>query len=218
MVPFLAIFAAVAVIGGISYAVWYFDKKRTDAMRAVAQTMGWTFHEEAERDPETRFGALPLFERGHSRKAKRIMTGELAGAPAVVMDYQFTIGSGKSQQTHAQTVAIFPTHGAALPDFELAPENLFHKLGQVFGYQDIDFDQFPEFSKRYLLRGEDESAVRTAFNQTVLAFLEQNAGWTVQSRGQPVCVFRAMNRSKPEEVPAFLADALRIASALGGKA
>jgi len=40
-----------------------------------------------------------------------------------------------------------------LPFFELKPENTFHKIGQVFGYQDIDFEAFPNFSKGYLLRG-----------------------------------------------------------------
>jgi hypothetical protein len=143
------------------------------------------------------------------------MRGSLAGRPAMLMDYQFTTGSGENQTTHRQTVALFPDAGRGLPDFELAPENIFHKIGAVFGYQDIDFESSEEFSKRYLLRGREEDRVRAAFSADALAFFAQAPGWTVQLREGRVAVYRAGRRCRPEEAPSFLAEALRIASLFG---
>src|SRR2546422_3151571 len=47
-----------------------------------------------------------------------------------------------------------------LPTFMLTPEDLRAKLAVLFGGQDVDFDDSPEFSRRYRLRGTDEDAVR----------------------------------------------------------
>jgi hypothetical protein len=212
----LIVAGAVAVVGGLIYLGWKLDNKRTDAFRVAAATMGFAFEDRVD-DPAHRWGELPLFNRGHSRKARRVCAGELAGAPAMVMDFQYTISSGKNSHTHHQTVALFPEAGRDLPDFELAPEHFLHRLGQVFGYQDIDFEQFPEFSRRYLLRGADEEGIRRVFTPTVLGALEQNPGWSVQARDGTLCAFRAGRRCKPEELPVFLAEALRIVSALGVK-
>jgi hypothetical protein len=60
-------------------------------------------------------------------------------------------------------VISFQSSLLSLPEFELRSENMFHKIGKAFGCQDINFESHPEFSKRYLLRGADEEAVRTFF-------------------------------------------------------
>ncbi len=74
-----------------------------------------------------------------------------------------------------------------LPNFTLRPENLFHKIGQVFGYQDIDFDSHPEFSKRYLLKGENESEVRSTFSADTLAFYESDQKLSTEDAGRRAC-------------------------------
>jgi hypothetical protein len=159
-------------------------------------------------------GTLPLFTRGHSQRAQCVMTGEIAGMPVVLTDFQYVTGSGKNRRAHTQTVAVFTEAGRGLPDFELRPEHVFHKIGQVFGYQDIDFEGQEEFSKRYLLRGSDEAGVRAAFGTQALAFLTGQPGWSVQTREGRLAVFREGKRAKPPTMPAFLAEALRVAGAI----
>lgn len=203
--------AGVAALAGIViYAAWRMDKKRTEAMRQAALALGFTF---AERDDAVLAHGFPAFDRGHSRRAKNVMTGQTGGRPVTLLDHQYTIRSGKNSTTHRQTVAVFENLGG-LPDFSLEPENVFHKIATALGYQDIDFDEHPEFSRHYLLRGADEAAIRAVFNADLLAFLSQEHGWTVQSVGGAVAVLRASKRCDPGQAPAFLADCLRIASKL----
>lgn len=200
-----------ALIGGVIYVAHRLEKKRTEALRAVATTMGFSF---VDKPDAVEGPAFPLFERGHGRQARNLMTGRLADRPAALLDYTYVTGGGKSRTSHNQTVALFAEGAVGLPEFELAPENILHKLGQVFGYQDLDFPGHPEFSSKYLLRGRDEGAIRAAFGATALAFLTGNPGWSVETRDHGAAVFRAGKRCKPEEVPTFLADALRILSGL----
>jgi hypothetical protein len=210
-----AIGGTLALIATIVVATQRWEKRRVEELRTVAGAMGFTFHEPAGGDTLAPWvGALPLFDRGHSRRALAALEGAIAGTPVVLADYRYVTGSGKNQQTHTQTVAVFTELGRGLPEFELCPEHIFHKIGQVFGYQDLDFEGYEEFSKHYLLRGKDESAVRGVFGPETLSLLGGDPGWTVQACDGRLAVFRARKRVKPPVLPAFLADALRIAGAI----
>lgn len=208
---FLVAVGAIGLVGGIIYLAWRADKKRTEAMGQTASAMGFRFAE--VEDYET-LGDFPLFARGRSRKAKNVMRGETAGHPVVITDYSYTISSGKNSHTYTQTVVIFERAAQGLPDFELGPENFLHRIGQVFGYQDIDFDTDEEFSKQFLLRGEDEAGIRRLFTPSVRAACRNNADWTVQARAGKLAAFRAGKKCKPEEVPVVVAAALRVVTAL----
>ena len=52
---------------------------------------------------------------------------------------------------------------AQVPRFALTREGLLHRVGAALGFQDIDFDEDPEFSKRFVLKGDDEHAIREIF-------------------------------------------------------
>lgn len=187
------------------------EAQRTVAMRVSAQAMGFTF---AEQVPEPPGASLPLFQCGHGRRTRNVMSGTTAGRPVHVLDYAYVTGGGKSQHVWQQTVALF--EGVqGLPEFELAPENILHKIGELFGYQDIDFDAAPEFSRHYLLRGPNEPAIRAAFSADALALLGQEPGWSVQARDGWLAVYRHGRRCPPTDVPALLADCLRVAGAFG---
>ena len=97
-----------------------------------------------------------------------------------------------------------------LPSFTLRPENLFHKIGQVFGYQDIDFDSHPEFSKRYLLKAENESDVRHAFGTDVLSFYESDQKLSTEAAGRQLIHYRAAKRVPPNEIAEFIKRGVRV--------
>lgn len=210
---FFAGFAALA--GGIAWMAHVQNKKRNAAFQLVAQTMGFSYAEICDLDELLGLcGDLPVFGRGHGKKARRMMRGQLAGRDAAIFDYTYTTGSGKSAHTHHQTVLLFPEGGAGLPDFTLAPEHFLHRIGEAFGYQDIDFESHPDFSKKYLLRGADEEAIRRAFTSDVLSLLGDTKGWHLQSQGGKLAVFRDLKYVNPAEVPSYAADALRLTGAL----
>jgi hypothetical protein len=62
----------------------------------------------------------------------------------------------------------------------MQPENFFHKIGQKFGLQDIDFEEYPTFSNQYLLRGQDESLIRSTMSKDMLHFFTLEKYWSLE--------------------------------------
>jgi len=52
---------------------------------------------------------------------------------------------------------------------------LYDGLGALFGGQDIDFQEDPEFSAAFVLQGEQEAAIRQTFTAPVRAWFAQQA-------------------------------------------
>lgn len=212
LIPLLLLGGAAlgAVIVGFARA----ERKRTEALAQAAATLGLVFEPRGDLDLLRAIADLPLFNRGHSRRAKNVMSGHAAGQPdGRIFDYTYTTGGGKNAHTWRQTVALIPA-GHQLADFVLAPENFFHRIGELFGYQDVDFEENREFSSRYLLRGRDETAIRAAFNADILAFFAGEPGWTIEARSGHLGIYRAAKRARPEDLQGFLADVQRVAQAL----
>jgi len=67
-----------------------------------------------------------------------------------------------------RTVCVLRTPSLDLPHFLVRPElALVDALGKVLGGQDINFDQDPDFSKAFVLQGQDPEATRELFDQRV---------------------------------------------------
>ena len=97
-----------------------------------------------------------------------------------------------------------------LPQFTLRPEHVFHKIGQVFGYQDIDFDSHPEFSKRYLLKGENEESVRWLFGDDALSFYESDRTLSTEAAGRQLIHYRSGKRVNSEQIQEFITQGVRV--------
>jgi len=190
------------------------QKKRTAALAALAQTMGFNFEGTAWGDPTCAPRLqTALFHRGHSQRFKNIMTGNFAGFPTSVFDYWFTTGGGKSSHTWSQTVFAF-TVDLWLPVFEMRPENFVERISDAFTHKDIDFDSHPEFSQRYLLRGEDKEKVRELFTPALLTFLEglpADKKWHTEGDGHTLVFYRSDATAPPEEIPSLLEETVSIA-------
>jgi hypothetical protein len=215
MSPFLLVSTAVLAVLGLAVALIVvnarLEKKRANAMQRAAREMGLTFE---PKDDGATFGLLSgfhLFSQGHSRRITSLMLGEVSDMDVRIFDYSYTTGSGTNSHTCRQTVISFRSRKLALPAFSLRPENLFHKIGALFGYQDINFDTHPQFSKHYLLRGSDEEAIRNAFNDGVLEFYDQNRGLCTEGSGPTLIFYRLAQQVQPEAIRSFMEVGFKVA-------
>ncbi len=180
------------------------EKERTLAMQQVAQQIGWGFMPVAQPGMIPHTNYFNLFNTGHSRQTKNLIYGEINGVKAAIFDYRYTVGSGKNSHTYNQSVLYFETPRLQLPMFTLSPENFMHKFISALGYQDIDFATHPVFSKKYLLRGQNEMAIRNAFTPQVLNFYEANQGISTEGGGSQLFIYRLGHRLQPFEIGQYL--------------
>ncbi len=195
----------VAIVAGVAY-----ERKRTDALRAVAESMKFDFCKESGMAVVSATGEFHLFSQGHGRKITNLMRGTANDIDVNIFDYRYTIGSGKNSSTYRQTVVVFQSSLLNLPDFALRPEHFFHRVGRAFGYQDITFDRYPVFSKKCLLRGTNEEAIREIFHEGVLKFYESHEKLCTEGSGNQLIVYRSGKRVKPPEISAFMQEAFEV--------
>jgi len=151
-----------------------------------------------------------LFSQGHSKKVSNVMNGRTSDIDVTIMGYRYTVGGGKNSHTWRQTVILFQSSLLRLPSFALRPEHLFHRIGSAFGYQDIDFDSHPAFSKQYLLQGTEEEAVRNTFTDELLAYLDERKGLSAEGDGDKLVFYRAGKRVAPQNIQSFLEEGFGI--------
>jgi carbonic anhydrase len=144
-----------------------------------------------------------LYDRALDREIKKLMEFEVDGVIVTLFDYIYTT-SGKHSTTYFQSVFLFEPGDQSFPDFTLRPEGAFDKMFSAFGYQDIDFCQRPEFSRQYILRGQDEAAIRQTFNDRLLSFYESNPGTFTDAVDNQLFVYRAHHRLQPEEIESHI--------------
>ena len=203
MIPFLVLLGgliAVLVLVARSAA------KRRAALQALADAQGWTYAQQALGHAAP-FAPYALFSQGHSGRTTDLLTGSFGGQPLEMFDYHYTTGSGKGRRQHHQTVVHFHLPALRLPSFSVRPEGVMLKLISAMGYKDIDFPEHPEFSKRFLLRGPDEAAVRVLFVDRLPTAFEALRGIAVDGGDGHLFVFRPGQPVSPDGLSALLTQA-----------
>ena len=125
-------------LGGLAIWLSYtMHKRRREAAVAFARSRDWSYTQQVPALTE-RWRSAP-FGRGHSRKARNVLTGTFEGQHVVSFEYQYTTGSGKNSSTWTYHVVALslPT---ALPWLQLTPDGAGAAIAKLFGGQDIDFE------------------------------------------------------------------------------
>jgi hypothetical protein len=185
-------------------------RERSQQLQAVASQLGWQFVEEAPLNMIAGLENFGLFSQGHGKEIRNMMYGTASGIKAGVFDYVYVTGAGKHRQTHYQTVVYLEPANWSVPYFSLRPENFMHKIFTAFGYQDIDFGQRPGFSRGYILRGQDEAAIRQTFNDRLLSFYENYQGTCTDAGGNQLLLFRFGHRFESYEIQGYVGLGLQL--------
>jgi hypothetical protein len=198
----IIIFSGIIVFTVVGYLL---ERKRSQALEVIASSMGLSFRGKEKLPQDVKAANFHLFSQGSS-SIQNLMYAHGGGFGISLFGYSYA----KGRSRYNQTVALFYSESISLPNFDLRPEHVFHRIGRVFGYQDIDFETHPQFSSHYLLRGEDEDAIRKIFTYDILAFFSNNTGLSVEARGNRLLFYRHRKRAKPDDMPSFLHEARSI--------
>ncbi len=75
-----------------------------------------------------------------------------------------------------------------------------HEIYEFPCQKDIDFDDFPEFSRKFHLVGEDEALIRELFHSKVLKQIESDPNYHIESNGQSIIIFRFDQKMNKESI------------------
>ncbi|TET31437.1 MAG: hypothetical protein E3J72_22225 [Planctomycetota bacterium] len=157
IVTIIAAVIILIIIGAISAHIW--EKKRREGMAAWAAAKGFKFNPERDHGIDRRYHVFDCFNNGRNRYGYNIMEGIFHDMEICAFDYRYTTGSGKHRTTHNLSIVIVnaATH---LKKLLIRPEGLWDKLAGAVGFNDIDFADSPEFSKKFYVKSPDEAWAR----------------------------------------------------------
>ena len=125
-----------------------------------------------------------------------------------IADITFDEGALEATEVYHTTVQVIHLP-FGIPKFVLEKEGFFDKLFDrvmaFSGKKDIDFKLFPDFSKKFLLKAEDEIVIRQFFNEELILFFESEEIYHVESNGEALLIFKYLRLAQTEETTKMLA-------------
>ena len=130
-------------------------------------------------------------------------------SPCHLFDVTFSEGEFIAKEVIRSTMLHIKT-SSNVPVFTLDREGLLERLYALTGYKDIDIKNHADFSKRFYLRGENESKIRSLFNDELVLFFESNAYYHIESSKDGLLVFSKERMASIKEIKALLDFGLRL--------
>ena len=189
----------------------YFQKRRME-MQETAEKLGLEFRNTDEYGQIAMMKDFQLFKKGYGKRISNILSvkRDFEQADIRVFDYKYVIGAGNSTRKIMQTVFYIHSKELNLPELLIKPEYFFHRIGEFFGMQDIDFEAFPIFSDQYLVQGPDEDLVKAALNEKVLHYFTVEKNWSVEGLNYLMIFYRHGKRIAPAEIEGFYKKGMEI--------
>ncbi len=137
-----------------------------------------------------------------------------------IADVTFNEGNAFTAETFNTSLIILNLN-KKIPTFTMEKEgvlgNIFDRVMAFTGYKDIDFEMYPDFSKKFLLMGENESEIRSFFTDEIIHFFENHQIYHLESNGESLIIFDKIKLARTDETIAFIEYGKELASLFNKK-
>ena len=210
--------AAGGLVGGVStYRKAAAHLNRYEQLGKVAEELGLDYSAQGNSaaDRELKAHLREMLASGGHTDIGNVLRKEVGNAVLVITDVhqvsRSSHGSSQASSSSVTTVAYFESPDLRWPTFAMQPEGrLLGLFAKIAGLQDIDFEDYPVFSAKYLLSGEDPEAIRVFFNASLLDYFTEHQGLEVRASENRLVMARPRHRCDPEKLGAFIQQAMEI--------
>lgn len=179
-------------------------KARNQKMRNIAAELNFHFSDLNDTGLFQQLSEFKLFNHGKSPKITNVLSSEVnINTECHVFDYSYIISTGKSSHEYNQTVLFINSKELSLPQFYQRPETIFTKLLSFLGYSDINFENFPEYSRNYHLKGEFEDVIRSYFSKDVLNLLTAQKDLYMEGMNYYLILYQKGELCQPGQLNSF---------------
>ncbi|OHB53991.1 MAG: hypothetical protein A2Y07_03770 [Planctomycetes bacterium GWF2_50_10] len=197
IVIIVLIVAAIAVAG-------IFQHRATLARRKALEQ--WAVSNGLDYSPTKVYGldddysSFDCLRQGSNRYGYNIMQGKISSRPFLGFDYhyQVTTHTGKTTQTHHYNFsAIIVESPFLLKPLFIRPENIFDKLGEFVGLDDIDFES-AQFSSQFYVKSPDKKWAYDIIHQGMMEYLLASPRFSIQFDLKNIIIWRS-GKFEPED-------------------
>ena len=194
----------VILISIFKFANAAHERGRTEQWRKIAASRNLEFLPPEQDSIPTEVAHFRLLLLGFRQKIRNLVKGEVEGLAVRVFDFSQRLPSGKGSTTFYYSVFAVKHPKLDNLEFGLVQPRAREFFDLVLPGQYIEFSSHPAFSKNYLVKGLDESAIRGLFTKPVLDYFAKHPGLLVQVSGGWL-FFYAFYWVSPKGMSQFLA-------------
>jgi len=164
MLPVLVTVGIVLLLVFKGWSASKASQKRKEGFEKSAGELSLPFSRTVPFEQVEQLVQFPLMQRGSNKEFTNAIVAETDQLRLVLLDHKYVVGSGKNRATHRQTAAWVASNHLNMPSFNLYPESWYHRIGDLVMKKDIDFDDDPQFSHKFVLTGSDTASIREFFD------------------------------------------------------
>jgi len=185
IIPVVIVVLILSRGGYVHYANLRKEAKRREMMKHAVDELGHDYEPSLSPPDFELFQRFGLAGEGRDKVSSNATVVDSGTLRMVIFDHSYTNGRGKNTATFYRQVVMATGDHLKVPDFRLSSDprrfaSLFSKLFGSSG-NNLKFKDNPEFSKRFLLTGPLDIAIRNFFTpQRRGAFMQlQYSTWAV---------------------------------------
>lgn len=213
---FIFIFAIIIAVIVLWVSVYMLmkrsEEKRTEQFQQAASELGRPFFPKGDGTLLERLDHFYLFSRGFNKRILNLLYGKSDNGELLVFDYQYITGGARSRKAWNQSVIYFRSPTLDLPLFAVRPKGLLQNK------QGIDFEIHPQFSKAYLVEGENELEIRQLFGEELRIFFQVHQEISVEGENDQLIIYRHKKRIEPDEIQQFKQEGQQVFTLFQGTA
>lgn len=137
-----------------------------------------------------------------------------------ITDVTFNEGQAFTAETFDTTLMVLKLN-QKIPVFTMEKEGVFEKIFDrvmaFTGYKDIDFKMYPDFSKKFLLMGNNEPEIRAFFTDEIIRFFETQQVYRLESNGEALVIFDKIKLARTDETIELIKYGEELAGLLRGR-
>ena len=178
-----------------------FAIQRRKKLAAYAKSKGLHFSPDKDKKIDARYSSFKCLRRGHSRYAYNIMRGKRDGRDLTAFDYHYVTGHGKSRRVYNFSALIIQSPLPLKPLY-LRPENIFDRVTDFFGFDDIDFES-AEFSRKFYVKSPEKRWAYHVIHQRMMVYLMESPRFHIQFDPEFIMAWRGKRFNEQDFDNAF---------------
>jgi hypothetical protein len=186
---------------------WAWNSNRIPGYEKIAQRKGFQFFpEDNAKLVYKAHQSFKLFKQGSNKKIKYILQGYTSQKdPMQLFEYSYVVSTGKTTAVFTQhVISIIISGKRTIPSFFIRPQHPLHTIGKFFGMQDVEIANYDDFNKNYLVKSKEVAKLVKFLSNSLVGFLSFEKGWTMESDGNQLVLYKEHKRMNEEMIEPFL--------------
>jgi Protein of unknown function (DUF3137) len=177
----------IVLVAGLAIALAVYSamtaRKRREDLSLLATRLNLAFDPSPDPLLAERFGFLNQLAQGSNRYAFNALSGQFRGNEVLAFDYHYetysTDSKGNTTTNHHYFSFFILLLPKTFPELRITRENLFTRIAEAFGYQDIKFES-AEFSRAFCVRSKDKKFAYDVCNSQMMEYLLANRDLSIE--------------------------------------